>query len=364
MSTKQKATRAGIVFIALLLLGGLILMYKGNDALALATEKKEGILTAEQVKMSFDSVSGRLLKEYVKEGDFVKKGDVIMKLDSTDTDLSIEKIKAQIAQIDAQIRSTSGAQGISYQKADNDAVQSSRQLDQQQAAVSAASATMKNAQTDYSRKAELLNAGAIAQSQLDDAEMALNVAESNLEQQNQLLQKLKTAYNGSASDVIGQARQAAANMSNDVDSLTSQRQALEVQLKELQVTKERLTLRAPEDGKVLKVLVKEGEMVSPSAPVVLLESSRSYFDIYISEAQAENISEGQEITGNTVSGDRKVTGTVRLLAQAPGFADLKQTREKGQSDLSAFQVRIYVDPQDGIIPGMTIGVKESEFIKR
>lgn len=364
MSTKQKATRAGIVFIALLLLGGLILMYKGNDALALATEKKEGILTAEQVKMSFDSVSGRLLKEYVKEGDFVKKGDVIMELDSTDTDLSIEKIKAQIAQIDAQIRSTSGAQGISYQKADNDAVQSSRQLDQQQAAVSAASATLKNAQTDYSRKAELLNAGAIAQSQLDDAEMALNVAESNLEQQNQLLQKLKTAYNGSASDVIGQARQAAANMSNDVDSLTSQRQALEVQLKELQVTKERLTLRAPEDGKVLKVLVKEGEMVSPSAPVVLLESSRSYFDIYISEAQAENISEGQEITGNTVSGDRKVTGTVILLAQAPGFADLKQTREKGQSDLSAFQVRIYVDPQDGIIPGMTIGVKESEFIKR
>ena len=53
-----------------------------------------------------------------------------------------------------------------------------------------------------------------------------------------------------------------------------------------------------------------------------------------------------------------------MLTQAPGFSDLKQTREKGQSDLSAFQVRIYVDPQDGIIPGMTIGVKDSEFLKR
>ena len=50
--------------------------------------------------------------------------------------------------------------------------------------------------------------------------------------------------------------------------------------------------------------------------------------------------------------------------KAPGFADLKQSREKGQSDLSAFQVRIYIDPQDGIIPGMTIGVKDSEFTKR
>ena len=47
MNAKQKATQTGIVFIALLLIGGLILMYKGNDALALATEKKEGILTAE-----------------------------------------------------------------------------------------------------------------------------------------------------------------------------------------------------------------------------------------------------------------------------------------------------------------------------
>lgn len=40
MNVRQKATRAGIVFITLLLLGGLILMYKGNDALVLATEKK------------------------------------------------------------------------------------------------------------------------------------------------------------------------------------------------------------------------------------------------------------------------------------------------------------------------------------
>ena len=98
MNTKEKAKRTGIVFIALLIIGGLVLMYKGNDALVLATEKKEGILTAEQVKMSFDSVSGRLIKEAGKEGDYVHKGDVIMELDSTDTDLSIAKLKTQIAQ--------------------------------------------------------------------------------------------------------------------------------------------------------------------------------------------------------------------------------------------------------------------------
>lgn len=144
MNTKQKATRVGVVFIALLIIGGLVLMYKGNDALALATEKKEGILTAEQVKMSFDSVSGRLLNEAVKEGDVVKKGDIIMELDSTDTDLSIEKLKAQIAQMDAQINSTSGTQGINYMKADTSEGENNHQIDQQQAAVAAANATLKN----------------------------------------------------------------------------------------------------------------------------------------------------------------------------------------------------------------------------
>ena len=364
MNTKEKAKRTGILFIALLIIGGLVLMYTGNDALALATEKKEGILTAEQVKLSFDSVGGRLVKEAVKEGDWVKKGDVIMELDATDTDLSIAKLKTQIAQMEAQIASASGTQGINYLKADTDESQNYRGIDQQQAAVQSASVTLKNARIDYDRKAALLEAGAIAQSQLDDAEMALNVAQANLEQQKQLLNKLTAATNGSGTDAIAQERLAAANMANDVEALRQQKAALEVQLKELEVAKERLTLRAPEDGKILKVLAKEGEMISPSTPVVLLESSRSYYDIYVSEKQAAHLAEGKVITGTTVAGEKEVTGTIRLLAQAPGFADLKNSREKGQSDLSAFQVRIYIDKQEGVIPGMTIEVKDSEFTKR
>lgn len=289
MNTRQKALRTGAIFIAVLIVAGLLLLYKGNDAVAIGMEKKEGILTAEQVKMSFDSVSGRLLKEAVKEGDTVKAGDVIMELDSTDTDLSIERTKAQIAQLDAQIRSMGGTQAVNYQKADSDEQQSFRQIDQQRAAVSAAQATLKNSQIDYNRKSALLDAGAIAKSQLDDAEMALNVAEANVTQQQQLLDKLLSGARDTGNTdsislpTIAQQREAAGNMSNDIDALTQQKQALVVQLKQLEVQKERLTLRAPEDGRVIKVLAKEGEMVAAGTPVVLLESDRSYYDIYISE---------------------------------------------------------------------------------
>ncbi len=370
MNPKQKAERVGILFLALLIVGGLVLLYRGNDAVALGVEKKEGILTAEQVKMSFDSVSGRLLRQAVKEGDVVKKGDVIMEIDPTDTDLAIAKAQAQIAQLEAQIAGKSGSQQVSYQKADNDETQSFRQIDQQRAAVASAAATLRNSELDYNRKSALVEAGAIARSELDDATTALSVAQANVEQQQQVLDRLLAgardtgATESLALPTIAQERADAANMSNDITALERQRDQLLVTLEQLKVQKERLVLRAPEDGKVLKVLAKEGEMISQSTPVVLLESQRSYYDIYLSEQQAAGLAEGDTIVGTTVAGKKQVSGTIRLLSQAPSFADLKQSREKGQADLSAFLVRIYIDPTDGVQPGMTIGVSDREFAKR
>ena len=105
MDKKLRAKKFGMIFAVVMVVTGLLLMYTGNDALVLATEKKEGILTAEQIKLSFENVGGRMVKECVKEADQVKKGDVLMVLDSTDVDLSISKLEAQIAQMKAQIKS-------------------------------------------------------------------------------------------------------------------------------------------------------------------------------------------------------------------------------------------------------------------
>lgn len=105
MNMHSKPVKIGLFFLGLIAVCGLVLLFKGNDAVAMAKEKRDGIVTAEQIKVSFDSVSGRLLKENVKEGDRVKKGDVLMVMDPTDTDLDIKKLRSQIAQLDAQISS-------------------------------------------------------------------------------------------------------------------------------------------------------------------------------------------------------------------------------------------------------------------
>ena len=366
----QKPVRITLIAGVLILVFLIALMYTGRDALVLGREKKDGILTAEQIKTSFDSVGGRLIREAVKEGDQVKKGDILMVLDSTDIDLSIEKTKAQIKQMEATIASTSGGIRIGYDKTDTTEIETFRAIDQQRASVDAARATYEFQQLNYDRMEQLMNVGAISRQEMDNARTTRETARANLSMQEELLGKLL----GGAPDTgdtesialpaIVNARREVENQEHDLESLRQQKRQLEITLKELQVNKNRLILTAPEDGKVLSVLAKEGEMVSPNTPVVLLESHRLYYDIYLSEDQLRGLTEGDAVEGRAVANGEKVKGTVRLIARAPGFADYKMSRENGQADLTAFQVRIYTEHKDSVIPGMTIEVKTDALPKK
>lgn len=363
MELQNRVKKFGFIFIAIIFVTGLLLMYKGNDPIALGLEKKEGILTAEQVKVSFDSVGGRMVLENVKEAQFVKKGDILMVLDSTDIDIAIAQLKAQIANLEAQINAANGNMNVQFARADTTEQHSLRQIDAQKANIDSAASVVNLAQLDFDRKSELLASGAISQAEMDASANSLRTAKANLVSAQQQLANLLggAADSGNTDNValpdIANERMSAGNIQNTVDGLIAQKKGLEEQLKQLEINKERLTLRAPEDGKIVKIIAKQGEMISPNVPVILLESTRYYYDIYVNEEQAYNLHEGDNITGVSVAGEKEVSGTIRIITQAPGFADMKMTREKGQADLSAFQIRIFTEPTEGIIPGMTIGVK-------
>ncbi len=376
MKVNTKAQKVFVTFIALLIVSGLALLYHGYDPVAQAKVRKDGVLTAEQVKVSFDSVSGRLLTEAVKEGDHVKKGDILMVLDATDTDLSIAKTKAQIAQIEAQLAEQEKSIQINYDKIDTKQTQTFRQIDQQRAALDSANSTYQTKLSDYNRMAELCAQGAISQKEMDSYQNAMEVAQANVNQaQNGLNQLLGGAADNGDTDSLAlpeiqEQRAEVDNQQNTLDNLQQQKKQLQVALQQLEVNKGRLVLKAPEDGKILKVIAKKGEMVAAGTPVILLESERTYYDIYLPETEVNHLHEGDKLTGRTVSQDFasaasvEVPGTVRLIARADGFADYKMSREKSSADLTSFQVRVYTDPVDGVIPGMTIEVKQSEFAKK
>lgn len=370
MKLNSQPKKVLAVFIGLLIASGLLLLYKGFDPVAQAKVRKDGILTAEQVKVAFDSVGGRLIREAVKEGDHVKKGDVLMVIDATDTDLSIEKTEAQIAQLDAQIAAQSQSIDIGFAQADTSEVQTFRQIDMQKAAIDSANSTYATKLADFNRMEKLERDGAISHKELDAYRNAMEVARADVYSAvNGLNQLLGGAYdtgdtNSLVLPAIQNQRAEVANQKNTLASLKQQKKQLEVTLKELQVDKGRLVLRAPEDGKILKVIAKEGEMISANSPVILLESNRTYYDIYVPENDLGTLKEGSKVEGTTIAGKIKVPGTVRLVARADGFADYKMSREKSSADITSFQVRIYTTHVDNVIPGMTIEVHHDQFAKK
>ena len=66
MDLSNKTTKIGIALLALLLIAGLTLFYSGSDAVAVALEKKEGILTC--------AIANRKLEAIINEVTVTSRG--------------------------------------------------------------------------------------------------------------------------------------------------------------------------------------------------------------------------------------------------------------------------------------------------
>ena len=287
---KKPVVRVFAIFVALFLIGlSLIVFGPRNDAVTIAQERKAGVLTAENVNLAFEKVSSKLVVRDIVESQRVKKGDVLLQLDATDTRLAKEDTTARLSQIEALI----AGQEV----------------------------TVATAKSEYQRARNLIKTGAVSRSVFDTARNAFSAADAHLKQ------------------------------------LLAQKAQLEVALKSLSVQEERLTIRAPEDGKIVKIMYQLGELVPAGAPAVLLESDRQYYDVYMNETQVAEFKEEGTVLGFAPAIGKTDEGKVRFRVAAPSFADLRNTREKGLTDLTTYQVRIYITPQEGLLPGMTIEVK-------
>lgn len=374
LSIKQKKdilrTAAGFAAV-LAVASGLIWLGNRNDAVSEGDRLKSGILTAHQVKAAFEQVGGRLVERPAEEGIQVAAGEVLLELDSTDIDISIESTKAQLRQTEAQMKLTQ--QGVDLALSQADAAERSlwRRIEAAEASRKSAEAALVRAKADWDRTSGLFPKGAVSRSAYDAstaAWIAAREALSSAERSVDVLavgatkaDRAKLVKTGSAEgmrlDEIVNARQAAENSRTSLEVLAAGRAQLESALKQLEVNRGRLTLHAHENAKVLDVLFEKGEQIAPSTPAVLLETDRLYVDIYVSEAKLGSLREGATVRCHSPALDKDVDGVVRLVDAAPDFADLKMVRERGQADLKLFKVRIDVPRTEGLLTGMTLDVE-------
>ena len=369
----KKNVKIPVIFLFLLFFGSfLIFLGSRNDAVTVAKSIKSGVLTADEINVAFQNVGGKVIKRFVEESQMVKKGDPLMQLEDVDTKLAIDRLQALVDSQRAAVNQEQAAIEITENETNLSELSTWRKIEEVKASLEAAKSARNLASTEFDRQTQLRKTGGNSQSQLDNARNAFVVAKMQVIQ---IESQLSTLMIGATPEQVSQfektqnatgmslqsiiiARQKLENRQNQLAQLKAQLAQGEADLKQLQINYQRLTLKAPEDGKVLKLMFEDGELAPTGAPAVLLETDRKYIDIYVNEKMVNDYQPDTTVTANVIALDKEVKGKVRFATAAPSFADLRMTRERGQADLTSYQVRIYIESIPKLLTGMTLEVEQ------
>lgn len=199
----------------------------------------------------------------VKEGQKVRKGDVLIELDDKDERAAVEQSRASVAQAEAKVRQL---RELALPAAEQTLVQ--------------AQATAVQARQQFDRMKTLRERGFVVQSQLDDAQRALDIAESQLRAAR--LQVETNKPTGSdfalAQTALDQAR---------------------ANLRVAQVKLEQTVIKAPVDGLLIARNVEVGDVVQPGKDLMTLApAGETQVDVMIDERQLSRLALGQKALGS------------------------------------------------------------------
>jgi len=288
-------------------------------------------------------ISGRVVQLNVKEGDLVKQGQIIARIDQRD-------LLTQAAQASAAVDALRAQQ---TQAAAQTAMQDGTTHSDVAAAVSAvnsAEANLSLAKADFLRYQELVGEGAVPQ---------------------QLFETYRTKYQTSqaayaaaqASLVKAQAALLQVDVNRDSEEVL-QRKLTEAKAakSQIQVSLDETLIRAPFDGVITAKYIEEGSMISQGTPLVAVQDSLdNWVDFKVPETKLPQFSLQQQLILEARDGKTQVQGTVVDISKKSEFATTRATSERGDaSDIVSFNVKVQVNAKE-LRPGMRfrfVGVAE------
>jgi len=187
-----------------------------------------------------------------------------------------------------------------------------------------------------------------AQARVDAAKAQQGMAQAQLEQ----MQK------GARTEQLAAAQAQIDAAAAQFDGAGAQIEAAKAQAEALQAQIDKLTLRAPLSGVVLKRNIEPGEVVAPGAALMSLgDTGNLYITVYVPEDRYGQIKAGQPVTVKVDSfpADKFAAKVTRIADQAEFTPRNVQTAE-GRAT-TVFAVKLAVDNADGRLkPGMPADV--------
>jgi membrane fusion protein PltH len=292
-----------------------------------------GNLDLRQVQLAFNN-SERIAAVLVQEGDHVKDGQLLARLDT-------RRLEPQLAQVEAQ----AAAQWQVVMRLRNGS--RPEEVAQARANVDSAKADVVNAQRQYERlknAAESTAGRAVRQQDVDSAKAALQVAEARL------------AVNQKAVDlaVLGPRKEDIAENEARLRADEAQAALLRQRLADSQ-------LLAPVNAVVRTRIMEPGEMSSPQSPVFSLAvTDPKWVRAYVAEPDLGRIHPGMAATIFVDSfAKRGFDGWIGFISPVAEFTPKSVETTELRTSL-VYEVRVFVkDPKDELRLGMPASVRLS-----
>ena len=269
----------------------------------------QGRVEAETIQVA-TKVPSRIEEIYVEEGQRVKKGDVLVRLNSPE-------IATKKQQATAALQSALALQSTAERGSQEENVASLY------ANWQSLKAQQNLATVSYQRGENLFKEGVISRQRRDElyaaSQSALEMTEAAY-QQYARAKRGSTPQQKSSADAQVDIAQAALNEANALEAETE--------------------LLAPVNGTVSKTYGKISELVATAVPVVSLIEEKMWVSLNIREDQYAPFQKLESIQGYIPALDQTASFQIKSISAEGEFATIKTTRQTGGYDVRSFKLHL------------------------
>ncbi|MFN7462923.1 MAG: ABC exporter membrane fusion protein [Pseudanabaena sp.] len=291
----------------------------------------------------------RISKLLVKEGDRVKAGQVIAILASRDrlqaalnqAQRDVQVVQARLAQVEAGAKT--GAVGAQQAEITRLGANQSAAIASQRANVERLAAEVQNAQIEAQRYQSLYNQGAISNSQRDSKQLVLATAQRSLQQAESELTRLETTMRPELDRAIATLDQISEVRPVDVDVLVAELDRAIASVQQAEANLEQTYVRAPQDGVVMDIHTRAGEVISSNGIVEIGQIDRMYAIAEVYQSDIQKIRIGQSVLCNSEAIPEKLKGTVERIDRKVRRQSVINTDPSKNIDDRVIEVHIKLD---------------------
>lgn len=279
----QKNNKKSIIIVVLILSGLSYGIYKYMHSLSHETTDDAQI--EKNMNPIIPRVMGYVTKVYIKDNDYVKKGDTLFTIDNSDFIVKLEDAKAALiaAQGNLEVSKADFGSALASVSVSDANVQSAS------GSIETAKIRLGRASNDFERYNNLYKNHSITKQQFEQALAAKQEAESQLK----ILQDQQKASAFQKSVIIAKSK--VTNKQSEVASANIKR--AEAMLEAAKLNLSYTVVTAAIDGQVSKIALQPGQLVQPGqALFYIINNQEAWVIANFKETQLNKMKMGQKVT--------------------------------------------------------------------